>query len=235
MLQKSPYKMNSFGQAIAMNNECVQLVKNGRIAEGLLMLQRATAKLQDFSQQREGSGSVTAVAASVPNDFWFGREPKNLEPVGHFYVYDRPMDLSPLVVLDKELVDGCPHGHVLLVSTALVFNLALLNHQHARQSGASRYWMHAGLLYDMVLSLLDNADDCHNESLQVLTCLALNNRANVYYETCEYTASMSCLDELCDVLMACDDIFDHFIVDTEAAEIRRNVMYVHVPSAASSA
>jgi hypothetical protein len=224
--------MNSFSQAIAMNNKGVQLVKNGHLADGLLMLQHATAKLQDFSQQRDGSGSVAV--ASVPNDFWFAREPKDLDPVGHFYVYDRPMDLSPLTA-DKELANSCPHGHVFLVSTTLVFNLALLNHQYARKTGSSRFWMHAGLLYDMVLSLLDNETHCPNESLQVLTCLALNNRAHVYYETCEYTASMSCLDELCDVLMSCDEIFDHYIVDAEAAEIRRNCMYVHVPSAASSA
>jgi hypothetical protein len=224
--------MNSLSQAIAMNNECVQLVKDGCIAEGILMLQRATVKLQDVSQQRDASRSVSVT--TVPNDFWFAREPKDLDPTGHFYVYDRPMDLSPLTV-DKEVVESCPHGRLFLASAALVFNLALLNHQYARQTGASRFWMHAGLLYDMVLSLLDNAVHCPNESLQVLTCLALNNRAHVYYEMCEYTASMSCLDELCDVFMCCDGIFDHYIVEAEAAEIRRNAMYLHVPSAASCA
>jgi hypothetical protein len=231
--------MNSLGQAIAMNNECVQLVNDGHIAEGLLMLQRAASTLQDFRWIAGGSsGPISDLVERVPADYCFAREPKESYPAEqHFYVYDRLLSLVPLTVEDVLNVHDAldVNGRVFVVSTAVVFNMAVLQHQCARQHGRTRCLLQAGYLYDMVLCLLEHAAHCPNESLRVLQCLVLNNRAHVYYETCQYTASMNCLDDLCDLLVSCDDLLAHCLPDVEAAEIRRNVMYLHPPLTASSA
>jgi hypothetical protein len=233
--------MNSIGQAIAMNNECVQLIQDGHIAEGLWMLQRAASTLQDLRWIVVGGGGpMSDMVDIVPIDYCFAREPKDSYPADqHFYVYDRLLRLAPLAVENVLPVphDACDvNGRLFVVSTAVVFNMALLQHQYAMQHGnASRCLMHAGFLYDTILCLLEHAAHCPNASLRVLHCLVLNNRAHVYYETCQYTASMNCLDDLCDLLVSCDDLLAHCIPDVEAAEIRRNVMYLHLPSTASSA
>jgi hypothetical protein len=247
--------MNSLGQAIAMNNECVQLVQNGHVVEGLLMLQRAASALQDLSWNVVGEPLVSdmQVESHVATDVCFAREPKDSYPTEHFYVYDRLISLAPLDVAE-DLLDVVHNdarnvnGQGLVVSTAVVvFNMALLQHQYARHhngSSTTRCLMHAGFLYDRVLCLLEHTTAAQQHGpttnasllLRVLHCLVLNNRAHVYYETCHYTASMHCLDELCDLLVSCDNaLLAQHLPDVEAAEIRRNVLYLHLPLTASSA
>jgi hypothetical protein len=237
--------MNSLGQAIAMNNECVQLVQNGHIVEGLLMLQRAASALQDLSWNVVGEPLVSD--SDVPTDVCFAREPKDSYPTEHFYVYDRLISLEPLDVVEDLLDARDVNGQGFVVSTAVVvFNMALLQHQYARHhngSATTRCLMHAGFLYDNVLCLLEHTTAAQQHGpttnasllLRVLHCLVLNNRAHVYYEKCHYTASMHCLDDLCDLLVSCDALLAQHLPDVEAAEIRRNVLYLHLPSTASSA
>lgn len=111
---------------------------------------------------------------------------------GHFYVYNRAILLHSESDGSDQVDDATTHPF-------LVFNLALASHALGQRLQNRESLMRAGMLYDLLVRILgailaNDENDSGNvgcserTTLHVLTCIALNNGAALYYELGNHAA-----------------------------------------------
>jgi hypothetical protein len=228
-------------QAIALNNTGVMLHQQGHC--GLATFERAIATLRVLSEHVAAAGKSLVPSSNRPaarGSSTFGVVPCRLGETGQrdqihgsHFVYNRPLLLPTVytvVTYPGELLTI-----VLTASTTMIFNMAVQWHELGRSTGREAFGNKAAHLYDAVLSILHSV--CHSdndESLALLKCLALNNRAQLYHEQCEYGHSDRCMDELCHLLVS-TDVLDDYLDEVDADEIRMNSLYLSPPTVAHAA
>jgi hypothetical protein len=157
---------------------------------------------------------------------------------GHYYIYNRPLKLPTIESVSslEELA-----AIVFTASTSMIFNTALAWHQLGECTGRDDCKIKAGQNYDVVAAILDAAIGgtrhrcCTNDlSLSVLKCLVLNNRAQLYYESCDYVNSEHCVREMRD-LLALSDSLEPYLDDDEVDELRLNMVSLRPPTVAHAA
>jgi hypothetical protein len=235
--------MHLLHQAIALNNTGVMLHQQGHC--GLATFERAIATLRILSEQLTAASKCWSKPASNSHCHpargfsTFGVVPCRLDETcqrnqmnGSHFVYNRPLVLPTVYSVSgtDELL-----AIVRTASTAMIFNMAVQWHDLGQSTGREAYAKKAAHLYDALLSILDSACHCEDdESLALLKCLALNNRAQLYHEQCDYVHSDGCMDRLCHLLVS-TDVLDDYLDEADADEIRVNALYLQPPTVAHAA
>jgi hypothetical protein len=220
--------MNALLEAVHANNECVRLFDDGNIVGGLLALRRAYTGLWATKADRLFPGET------CPAERGRGRQRLSCGlQNGDFYVYDR-LVLLPADV-DKSSIAPDMGTFDFTVRASILFNLAVGYHIQGMQWGKGSLLKLSSQLYDVVLAALDDVTDDSDASIRVLKCLALNNRAQLYFEQMDFDEGMDCIDEMSILLLSSTDPLDKFIDVNDVAEIRRNIKFIQPPDIASAA
>jgi hypothetical protein len=161
---------------------------------------------------------------------------------GQFFIYSQPLWLPTNLLLHTEtaaLVTA-------MVSTHLIFNLALSCHLLGHETGCSAPLDRALELYHVVLlssshpmlHAMGHSDGIISSSL--LQCLILNNLAHVHQEQCTYDDAEWCLASMeTIVLQTCclDDaaLISQHLHERDAEELKLNLVFCQPPVAAHAA
>jgi hypothetical protein len=122
----------------------------------------------------------------------------------------------------------------------MIFNMAIAWHDLGQTTGREMYLNKAGQLFDTVLSILDSttrADldtDSDDESCAILTCLVLNNRAQLYHAQCDYVHCEHCARSIRQLLFS-TDMLEAYLDVEEVDEIRMNIVHLQPPTVAHAA
>jgi hypothetical protein len=230
--------MNLLNEAITLNNTGVKLHQQVQWASCLSTFQRAIDTLRVVSEQvsewRRCHAPSSSLHGTQESSFCLEscrRRPGSLVP-GQHYVYNRSMLLSTVTkVSDVDELSAI----ILTASVSMIFNMAIAWHEFSQFTCSERYLAKAGQLYDCMLSILDTTNGIlDDESFTVLKCLGLNNRAQMYYEQCDYVQSARCVDGMRYLLLA-TDMLECYLDVEEVDEIRMNMVYLQPPTVAHAA
>jgi hypothetical protein len=100
--------------------------------------------------------------------------------------------------------------------------LALVFH-HDGRLGREQSLKTAALLYGMAVQLLARSTMPDDISATILTLLALNNKAQIHYDQCEYIQSIECMIIVSDIIL------------DSAQGLMMNIILMNVPTAAPAA
>lgn len=240
--------MDPCRQAIALNNAGVVRLQNNENCGGLAAIEQAMGLVRG-AILNTGTTDRDCTSRNVATDqldivfLQRGKERERFDsnqPMGSpaamscgtddFYIIDSPIHI-PSSLLDTH------HGSELhtVISTVLLFNMALVRCRLDRTSPDSGHRVAAAKLYDSLLGVLDEAmaetRDCNREThgssfWTVCKCLVLNNRSHFYYEDLEYGKSQACLEELYSLVRTHEECLLEASLGTQAAfEIYFNVLY----------
>lgn len=123
-----------------------------------------------------------------------------------------------------------------LFSAVILFNLGLCCHEEALM-GKESYLRRASRIYRMCLQLLENVSQhCPSAAVvAVVAVAALNNKAEIHFDLCEYMESKECRVVI-SRLFASTQVDTYAAMETNALEcIFRNALMVDLPSAAKAA
>jgi hypothetical protein len=239
--------MDCLQQGITMNNQGVQLLKNGDAASSAQVFQRAVVILRAFSQAanewyaEDNSVNSDSVAATMSGDSTARSRPMSLLFSGYtpcqeemhcddFFIHSCPLVLSnnhKIVVLE-DVQDA-----VWSTSTAMIFNMALSWHVQAVTSGTALACFKASQLYDLVLSMLEQSHR-EDEAYLVLEILVLNNRAHLFYEERDFEQGRICAEAMGALLVRSESL-KLYIGLEEAEELRLNALRLQSLVTASAA
>lgn len=243
--------MDALRETIHINNEAILGLRfcdgDSSKSSCLSEFQRAVCLMRSFSDDMDAAfgspanGTSESRRSSSFNSIGFCFDPENNETVslkgllsdsGH--VYNRPLMLQTNIAVTN-LNDLESLG--LVVSTTVIFNLALAWHQRGVNTGNELSLSKAGKLYDLILAILKNnstEEDHYGKTHRVLKCLALNNRAHIHYQQGDYLNSRKCMRDVF-VLLKYTDYLEIYLGSMEVQEIRLNVFHLRTPSVALAA
>lgn len=120
-----------------------------------------------------------------------------------------------------------------LYSAIVLFNMALTCH-HEGRLGRETSLKRASLFYRMSLQILNRNVVPGDISATILTLLALNNKAQIHYDQCEYNQCADCLKVLPSILGSVQAIHSNLSQD-DIKGLLLNVMLLNTPTAAQAA
>jgi hypothetical protein len=244
-----------FQQAIELSNAGAMLLQNNENPASLAVISQAMVLMRDsgaaVANASCGCSTATVTGHSDTTEIHSGRfEPEKIygNPVTSdssigdgFYVYDTPLRIpTSLCAAQGPSFKGNNRAYVVhrMISTVLLFNMALAHHQHCKMTsapGSSLFAHHRNAiakLYDILLTLLDDTMTAgvenHNDMSFwiVCKCLVLNNRSNLYYEDFEYAKCQVCLEELLTLAYGSEShLLESNLGQQVAAEIYLNVIH----------
>jgi hypothetical protein len=145
----------------------------------------------------------------------------------HGYVYDHGIMISGNV--DEETV-----ATISFYIAIVLFNLALASHCQGTALGRAKLLKKASVLYSLVVQLLNRITMPEDASTTILTLLALNNKAQIHYDQCEYAESVDCMKSVSQIMNSSRGL--HSALSHEALEgLLLNMMLLSTPSAAQAA
>jgi hypothetical protein len=208
-----------------LNNDGVALLLSGNLKGALQTLQSALS----FMKQLANAEDVHDVSphqqmqVRVP----FKESPKDICDSANQYcfVYNRPLFLET-VANRAELETLLP-----IYSSVVIFNLAMAYHQSACYERKSM--KRASMLYKMCAQLLQTST-LQSLATTTLLLLALNNRAQIHYDECDYVQSRNCFDMLSQILSKNQDV-TMILSETVVQGMILNTMLLEPPMAAQAA
>jgi hypothetical protein len=112
--------------------------------------------------------------------------------------------------------------------------LALATHSEGTALGRDKSLLKASVLYSLVAQILAGRTTSENMSTTILTLLALNNKAQIQYDQCEYVQYVDCIKQISMIMGSVDGL--HSVLSHEAVGgLLRNVMLLITPTAAQAA
>jgi hypothetical protein len=143
------------------------------------------------------------------------------------YVYDRG------IMITRTTNEQTSDDMLSLYSAIVLFNMALTSH-HEGRLGRELSLKRASLFYSMTVQILNGNTKPDDTSATILTLLALNNKAQIHYDQCEYIQCVDCLEEASIIMGGVQAI--HSALGQEDIEgILLNVMLLKTPTAAQAA
>lgn len=222
--------MNSVNQACYTNNRGVSLLIAGDTKGAMGAFQAALATVKEvvnlcddhFESEKDSRATDSVVSLIQESN-------ANLPGLktGESYLYDRPLLLETPTAGDLDTV-------LTLYSAVILFNLALSCHQLGHR-GKDSALKRAAVLYRMSMQLLYNCPNC-GTTPALLSLLALNNRAQIHYEYCDFQQSSHCLKEMTKVMLVPDaKCLYTALPETDVEGLLLNVMLLEPPTAAQAA
>lgn len=217
----------SIKRAAQLNNHGVKLLADRNSQAAMAAFQNALAGIKEMVNEPSNVMDQEKLFCQGDGQRFISESPVILQALQteQSFVYNRPLLIEEIIMIDD--LDST----LALLSAAILFNLALCCHQIGR-AGQEKALKRASVLYRMSLQLLQNCEA--NECTSVICLLALNNRAQIHYELCDYSQSGHCLKQVSKIMH--DDIRLHETLNAADLEgLLLNVMLQDPPSAARAA
>jgi hypothetical protein len=145
----------------------------------------------------------------------------------HCYVYKHGIMISGNVDEETEAT-------ISVYIAIVLFNLALASHCQGTALGRDALLKKASVLYSLVVQLLNRCTMPEYASTTILTLLALNNKAQIHYDQCEYAESVSCMKSVSEIMGHIPGL--HSALNSDDLEgLMLNVMLLWRPSGAQAA
>lgn len=225
--------MQSIKLSCEQNNQGVALLTSGDSQGAMAAFQISLASIKQLvnfaeDEDEEESSSDIGFSQGTPKGTIAIHEstaglPMLISP--YSYVYDRPLLLQPPQCQDLDAI-------LAMFSAIILFNLALTCHS-AGCTGRESALKRATVLYRMSIQLLQNCATCGSAPL-ILSILALNNRAQIHYEHCDYVQSKHCLKEMSRVMLDTQSLYTA-LPEKDVEGLLLNVMLLETPTAAQAA
>jgi hypothetical protein len=197
--KKRPHVMNSINYACSLNNQGVDLLVSGESSRAMKFFQSALSLLKKADDEAGGDkitsctqiNEVSCNDASPPFHGSSSTVP-GLQSL-HCYVYDHGIMISGNV-------NGDTVKTMSLYIAIVLFNSALASHSIGTTLGREQSLMKASVLYGLVAQLLATCTMPEDTSSSSLTLLALNNKAQIHYDRCEYVQSVDCMQQILKII-----------------------------------
>jgi tetratricopeptide (TPR) repeat protein len=179
--------MNSIKYAYDLNNQGVDLLVSGDYSKAMKAFQSALSLLKAAHEAETTSISCDDASASRP----FYESTSTVPALQGLpcYVYDHGIMISDNANADT--------GETLSLYIAIVlFNSALAYHSEGTALGREKSRMKACMLYGLVVKFLTRWTMLEEMSTTIMTLLALNNKAQIHYDQCEYVHSADCIKQI---------------------------------------
>jgi hypothetical protein len=145
----------------------------------------------------------------------------------HCYVYDHGIIISGNV-------SGDTVKTMSLYIAIVLFNSALASHSIGTALGREQSLMKASVLYGVVAQLLATCTMPEDTSTSILTLLALNNKAQIHYDKCEYVHSADCMQHILKIMGSVHGL--HSVLNHKDIEgLMLNGMLLSTPTTAQAA
>jgi hypothetical protein len=144
------------------------------------------------------------------------------------YVYDHGTMISRTT--NEETSDEM----LSLYSAVVLFNMALTCHHEGRLLGRDLALERASLFYDMTVEIVNGNIVPGNISAAILTLLALNNKAQIHYDHCEYIQCVDCLEEVLGIMGSVKAVYST-LIQKNIEGLLLNVVLMGAPTTAQAA
>lgn len=189
--------MNFVKQATKLNNEGVSRMAGDENTKAMVAFQQSLALMKQSVNQFESEDDDDDKDMSEAKFAPLRKSPFDLSMFqsGPSYVYNHY-----LLLHDKDFVEGDTESVLVLSSAIILFNFALACHQQGLSSGREAALKKASQLYRLTVKLLvDN--ELHDINTTSLALVALNNRAQIHYDQCDYAESRFCIEEMASLMV----------------------------------
>jgi hypothetical protein len=223
--------MNSIKYACSLNNQGVDLLVSGEASRAMNVFQSALSLLKkaDDEADHETTSStemnVSCDNASLP--FYESTSTMTGLQGLYYYVYDHGIMISDNINGDTT------EETVSLYMAIVLFNLALASHSDGMAFGREKSLMKASVLYSLVTQLLSTLA-MQDTSTAILILLALNNKAQIHYDQCDYVQSIDCMLQMSKIVGSVRGLHSA-LHHKDLEEILLNVMILSTPTAAQAA
>jgi hypothetical protein len=221
--------MNSIKNACSLNNQGVDLLVSGDSSSAMKSFMSALKLLKEATINKVETTSCSGMTLSTEAvTLPFCESPATVPGLESMqcYVYDHGIMITDT---NNEESDKL----LSLYNTIVLFNLALASHREG-SLGHEKSLKKAFLLYSMIVQLLDGATIPGDMPTTILTLFALNNKAQIHYEQCEYIQSVDCMEEISEIMSGVDGL-DSNLNTNDIKGLMLNVMLLNVPTAAQAA
>jgi hypothetical protein len=216
--------MNTIKQACTSNNQGVDLLVAGEVYQAMRSFQSALNLL------KEATGTCCTEMSASSEESTLPLCQSTLTIPGlqgmHCYVYDHGIMITDVTIGDSDEM-------LSLYSGIVLFNLALTSQSEGRL-GSNKCLKKATVLYGMALQLLTSSPMPDDISASILILLALNNKAQIHYDQCQYKESTECLTNI-SAIMGNVYALHSALYQKDFEGILLNVMLLSTPTAAHAA
>jgi hypothetical protein len=226
--------MNSITYACCLSNHGIELLVSGESSRARKVFQSALSLLQEVVVREAETTTSCKNEMNISNDaasLFFYESTSTVSGLQDLqcYVYDHGIMISDDVIGDID-IDGTLSLYIAIV----LFNLALATHSEGTALGRDKSLLKASVLYSLVAQILAGRTTSENMSTTILTLLALNNKAQIQYDQCEYVQYVDCIKQISMIMGSVDGL--HSVLSHEAVGgLLRNVMLLITPTAAQAA
>jgi tetratricopeptide (TPR) repeat protein len=217
--------MNAIKQAC---NQGVDLLVAGDFLNAMQSFRSALSLLREASNEVQGTYRTGMSSSSEESPLPVCQSTLTIPGLQGMqcYVYDHGIMIT-------DTTDGDSDKMLSLYSAIVLFNLALASHREGRLGG-EKSLEKATALYGMALKLLASSPTLDDISATILILIALNNKAQIHYDQCQYRESSECLTEI-SAIMGSVYALRSALNPKEYEGILLNVMLLNAPTAAKAA
>jgi hypothetical protein len=225
--------MNSIKCACSLNNQGVNLLVSGESARAMKVFHSAVNLLKMAVHDAETISCTTEMnitacdEASLP----FCESTSTVSGLQglHCFVYDHG------IMIPGNAVNGETEVMISLYVAIVLFNLALASHCEGITLGRAKLLKKASTLYSLVVQLLTRCAMPEDTSTTtILTLLALNNKAQIHYDQCDYIESVDCMKYISKIMGKLPG-FNFALSHEDLEGLLLNVIFLITPSAAQAA
>jgi hypothetical protein len=221
--------MNSINYACSLNNHGVDLLLSGESSRAMNVFQSAFSLLKAAHEVETASCTEMNVScndASLP----FRVSTSTVSGLQSLhYVYNHGLMIS-----DSGNGDTTDEAVSLYIAIVL-FNSALTSHSEGTALGREKSLMKASELYSLVAQLLTEWTMPDDKFTSILTLLALNNKAQIHYDQCDFVQSIDCMQQISKIMGSVSSGLYAALNHKNLEQILLNVILIIAPTGASAA
>jgi hypothetical protein len=221
--------MNSINYACSLNNHGVNLILSGESSRATNVFQSALSLLTAPHEVETTSCTEMNVScndASLP--FRVSTSTVSGLQSLHCYVYNHGLMISDSV--NGDTTDEAVSHYIAIV----LFNSALTSHSEGTALGREKSLMKASELYSLVAQLLDEWTMPDDKFTSILTLLALNNKAQLHYDQCDFVQSIDCMQKIKKIMFSVSGLYAA-LNHKNLEQILLNVILIIAPTGAPAA
>jgi hypothetical protein len=223
--------MNSIMHACILNNQGVDLLVAGESSRAVSAFQSAVGLLKAALHEDEKNICTGMDQSDDHVSLPFCESTSTvsgLQGIHHGYVYNHS------IMIPGNVSNVVSERTISLLSAVVLFNLALTSHSQGKVLGRAKLLRKASVLYSLVVQLLTTCTMPEDAATTILTPLALNNKAQIHYDQCEYVESVDCMKNVSHII--CSGSGLHSALSHGVLKgLLLNVMLMSTPSAAQAA
>jgi hypothetical protein len=217
--------------ACSLNNQGVDLLVAGESSRALTTFLSALSLLKKAAVNETETTpctdmNVSCDATSLPSFRGSASTVSGLQDL-HGYVYDHGIMISYKINEETDV-------QISLYIAIVLFNLAIASHCQGAALGREKLLKKASVLYSLVVQLLTKCTMPVDASTTILTMLALNNKAQIHHDQCEYVQSLDCMKYISKIMGGCRGLHSA-LKHEDVWGLLLNVILLSTPSAAQAA